>query len=114
MSTSPSQPIPPRRPILTFLRKARDNWLLRHQNTFSFWIHMIGIPLAFIGLVAMFVVEPWYWGLAALVAGYVLQYIGHLVEGNDMGEWVAVKRLFGLPYVAIAPRYRQSADRPTA
>jgi Protein of unknown function (DUF962) len=75
---------------------------------------MIGIPLAFIGLVAMFVVEPWYLGLAALVVGYVLQYIGHLVEGNDMGEWVAVKRLFGLPYVAVAPRYRRSADRPTA
>src|SRR5262245_36971884 len=117
MSTSPSQPPPvnpPRRPILDFLRKARDNWLARHQHPFSFWIHMIGIPMAVIGFFAMFFFEPWYWGLAGLVLGYVLQYIGHLVEGNDMGEWVAIKRLLGLPYVAIAPRYQRGPDRVDA
>ena len=32
---------------------------------------------------------------------------GHLVEGNDMGEWAGIKRLCGLPYVAISPRYSQ-------
>jgi len=34
-----------------------------------------------------------------------LQYIGHLAEGNDLGEWAAIKRLLGLPYVGIAPRW---------
>jgi hypothetical protein len=39
------------------------------------------------------------------VLGYLLQWIGHLAEGNDLGEWAAIKRLLGLPYVGIAPRW---------
>ena len=49
--------------------------------------------------------QPWYWGVGALVLGYLLQWIGHLAEGNDVGEWAAIKRLLGLPYVGIAPRW---------
>jgi hypothetical protein len=41
----------------------------------------------------------------AFVGGYVFQWVGHAVEGNDLGEWAALKRLLGLPYVAIAPQY---------
>ena len=55
--------------------------------------------------VAMLFFLPWYWGAAAFVLGYVLQYVGHLAEGNDLGEWAAIKRLLGLPYVGIAPRW---------
>jgi hypothetical protein len=65
---------------------------------------VIGIPLAVAGIALFFVLpwEKWYWSLAALVGGYVLQFFGHRVEGNDMGEWAGIKRLLGLPYVAIA------------
>lgn len=84
------------------LRRALRNWLERHQHPFNFWIHLVGIPLAFAGLVMFFTTE-WYWALAAFVGGYVLQYIGHCVEGNDLGEWAAVKRMLGMPYVSIAP-----------
>jgi len=38
------------------------------------------------------------------VVSYVLQGIGQAIEGNDMGEVVLIKKLFGKPYVAIAPR----------
>jgi len=41
------------------------------------------------------------------VAGYFLQWLGHRAEGNDVGEWAGIKRLLGLPYVAIAPRWQQ-------
>jgi hypothetical protein len=88
------------------LRKAIWNWLERHQHPFNRGIHCVGIPLAVAGVV-MFFTSPWYWALAALIVGYVLQLIGHLVEGNDMGEWAGVKRLLGLPYVAIAPQYEK-------
>lgn len=84
------------------IRRALRNWLDRHQHPFNFAIHLVGIPLAFAGL-AMFFYWPWPWALAALVGGYFLQFVGHLVEGNDMGEWAGIKRLLGLPYVAIAP-----------
>ncbi|HEY8504375.1 MAG TPA: Mpo1-like protein [Gemmataceae bacterium] len=99
------------RRVLGLADRARRNWLERHQNSFNFYIHLVGIPLAFAGLVLLLAAE-WYWGVTALVSGYLLQYIGHAAEGNDMGEIAAVKRLFGLPYVAVAPRYRRPDAPP--
>jgi hypothetical protein len=99
----------PQHPLRRFLHKAGRNWLERHRHPFNFAIHMFGIPIALAGLVFMFI-WPW-WGLAGLFVGYLLQYIGHAVEGNDVGEWAAIKRMFGLPYVGIAPQWQdQTAD----
>jgi hypothetical protein len=98
-----------RRPLRRILR----NWLQRHRHPFNFWIHLIGIPLAVAGVVLLFFV-PWYWGVAAFVLGYLLQYVGHLVEGNDVGEWAAIKRLIGLPYVSISPRWEHAEPTPAA
>ena len=92
------------RKLFGFAGRARRNWLERHQNAFNFWIHMVGIPLAVAGLPMLFVLD-WYWGLGAIVAGYLLQWIGHKVEGNDLGEFIPVKKLLGLPYIAIAPQF---------
>jgi hypothetical protein len=102
-----SYKFPLARKLLGLAARARSNWLLRHQNAFNFWIHMIGIPLAMAGLPLLFVL-PIYWGCGAIVLGYLLQWIGHLVEGNDVGELIPVKRLLGLPVVAIAPRYAKT------
>jgi hypothetical protein len=97
-------PRPSRRyPILKFLARALRNWRERHQHPFNFAIHLLGIPLAVSGLFLLFFV-PWYWGVSAFVLGYALQYAGHAVEGNDLGEWAAIKRMLGLPYVGIAPK----------
>lgn len=104
-SPDPAQPPPLRRRPL---RKILRNWRERHRHPFNFWIHMAGIPLAVAGVVLLFLTD-WYWGIGFLVLGYLLQFIGHQVEGNDVGEWAAVKRLLGLPYVGIAPP-RKSAD----
>jgi hypothetical protein len=91
-----------RRPLRRILR----NWRLRHQHPFNFGIHLLGIPLAVAGAGLFFVSGGWPWGLGGLGVGYLLQYIGHRVEGNDVGEWAAIKRLLGLPYVSIAPQYK--------
>ena len=103
----PAAPPPPRRrrPLLDFLRRRLEGWRLRHQLPFNFAIHLVGIPLAVVGVVLLFWPVPWYWGVGAIVVGYLLQWVGHLAEGNDLGEWAAVKRLLGLPYVGIAPRW---------
>jgi hypothetical protein len=94
----------PRRP----LRKALRNWLERHQHPFNFYIHLLGIPLAVAGVVLLVAWWPeWWWGVGGLVLGYFLQWLGHLVEGNDVGEWAGIKRLLGLPYVSISPRWQQ-------
>jgi hypothetical protein len=93
------------RKLLAFAGRARRNWLLRHQNAFNYWIHLVGIPLAVAGLPLLFF-ATWYYGVAAIVVGYLLQWMGHRVEGNDVGEFIPVKRLLGMPVVAIAPQYQ--------
>ena len=116
-----SEPTPSRQtflqraPIRKFLRRALSNWLERHQHPFNRGIHFLGIPLSLAGVVLFFTMpwERWYWGVGALAGGYLLQWIGHRVEGNDLGEWAAIKRMLGLPYVAIAPR-RQDEPPATA
>jgi uncharacterized membrane protein YGL010W len=103
MTTTPTPDPLRRRPLLRILR----NWRLRHQHPLNFWIHLVGIPLAVAGLVLLFVPGGLYSGIGGLVLGYLLQYVGHRVEGNDVGEWAAVKRLLGLPYVSISPRFQR-------
>lgn len=81
--------------------------MLRHQLAFNFWIHMIGIPVA-VASIPLLLLGEWTWAAGAFVVGYLLQWIGHKVEGNDLGEWAAIKRLLGLPYVGISPRWNPS------
>jgi len=89
------------------------NWLERHQSRVSFWLHVIGIPLTILAvLLGAVQLYHWRWDLwwrpALLLAiGYALQWVGHLYEGNDMGEVVLLKRLLGRPYVAVSPRYHK-------
>jgi hypothetical protein len=87
------------------------NWLERHQCPLSRRLHYVGIPLA-VAAVAVALAQLWLWRwdlwwrpAVLLVVGYLLQYIGHRVEGNDMGEVILVKRLLGKPYQAVSPRY---------
>jgi hypothetical protein len=110
MNTPPEPPrsFLERRPLRRALRRGFANWLERHQNPFNRGIHLLGIPLALLVAPILLLAMPWdewYWAGLAFVGGYVVQWIGHAVEGNDLGEWAAVKRLLGLPYVAIAPQY---------
>jgi len=80
-------------------------------------LHLIGIPMT-IAAAVLAIVQlargewPLWWRPAALlVVGYVLQWIGHRIEGNDMGEVILIKRRLGKPYVAVAPRRNVSAGR---
>src|SRR3954468_6150081 len=98
-----SDPATPKK--VGFLRRRLEGWMLRHQLPFSFWIHMIGIPMALIAAPLSLIWLEGYWAVGLFVLGYLLQWIGHLAEGNDLGEWAAIKRLLGLPYVGIAPRW---------
>jgi hypothetical protein len=96
------------RAVWRFTKKRWRRWRERHQLPFNFWLHMVGIPLAMTGVVLWFY-EDWTWGTAAFVTGYLLQFIGHWAEGNDVGELVPFKRLLGLPYVTVAPRWQAVA-----
>jgi hypothetical protein len=92
------------------------NWLERHQHPASLVLHGIGIPMTIAAVVLAGVQlaggrwDLWWRPAGLLAAGYLLQWIGHRIEGNDMGEAILVKRWLGRPYVAVAPR-RDDAQR---
>ncbi len=89
------------------------HWKLRHQHPLSLWLHVVGIPLtlAAVGLaVAQLIDGRWdlWWRPAALLAaGYVLQWVGHCMEGNTMGELILIFKWLGRPYTAISPKYEE-------
>jgi hypothetical protein len=87
-----------------------QRWLQRHPSRTSFVLHMLGIPPTFLG--ALFV--PIYLtllsfpvfllALGLFVGGYLLQFLGHFLEGTDPGEIIYFKRKLGLPYVEFPTR----------
>ncbi len=66
-------------------------WLERHQHPFSFYLHMIGIPMTLLAL-PLFVRHQWRRALGLFGSGYALQFLGHVVEGNPPGEVLALQR----------------------
>lgn len=80
------------------------NYLARHQHPGNLWLHIIGLPVTFVLPVILLIREQPGWALASFVAGYALQFLGHVIEGNDAGEMIVVKKLLGKPYVAVVPR----------
>ena len=73
-----------------FAGKSWDEWVEQyassHQNTFNRWCHTFGIPMIVLSLVlfvvAIFVAKVWMVALGLFVLGWILQFIGHAVEGK--------------------------------
>ena len=72
-----------------------SNWRKRHRNTTNFWLHMMGIPASFIAAPALLILGQCWLALALFLAGYALQLIGHLVEGNRSGEEALLRSILG-------------------
>lgn len=91
------------------------SWLERHQHPVSRGLHFLAIPLMPVAaVVAMTQLLEGAWSLwwrpvGLLAVSYAIQWVGHVVEGNDMGEMVLIKKWLGRPYVAVAPRYRRDS-----
>ncbi len=83
------------------MRKWLSGWRARHQHRLSLCLHAVGIPLA-IGAVLLAGWQLWQWRwdlwwrpVLLLATGYALQWIGHRIEGNQMGELAFLRRLLG-------------------
>ena len=93
------------------IRRFLTNYLPRHRNRTNQILHLIGVPLTFVGTpVAVGLTHSWIWPVACFVTGYALQFAGHAVEGNDAGEVVFVKKLLGKPCTEYAPQSRRSSS----
>ncbi|MBI4718006.1 MAG: DUF962 domain-containing protein [Planctomycetes bacterium] len=92
-----------------------SNWRERHQHPASLLLHALAIPMLPMAVVLIVVQladsawNLWWRPLGLIVVSYVMQWLGHRIEGNEMGEVVLIKKLLGKPYVAVAPRYAARA-----
>ena len=66
-------------------------WLERHQHPFSFYLHLVGIPMTLLAL-PLLLRHQWRGAFGLFGGGYALQFLGHLVEGNPPGEVLALQR----------------------
>lgn len=79
----------------SMIARAYRNWHSRHLNRTSFALHMVGIPACFVAAPILAIVQQWAAAAICFVGGYVLQFIGHAIEGNRSGEELLLRRLLG-------------------
>ena len=58
-----------------------EEYKSEHRHPLNRLSHSVGIPLIVVSL-PLFLFN-WRWALALFVAGWVLQFAGHLIEGNQ-------------------------------
>ena len=96
---------------VAMIRRFLCNYLRRHRNPINRGLHIVGVPLSFVVAPYMAVSgAAWYWHVGTFVTGYIFQFAGHAVEGNDAGEVVFVKRMLRLSYTEYAPESCSSSD----
>jgi uncharacterized membrane protein YGL010W len=67
-----------------------DDWVKRyersHQHPVNRICHLFGIPMILVSLLlgigSLAVGGLWQWALGLFIAGWVLQFVGHAVEGK--------------------------------
>lgn len=67
-----------------------DDWIAQHaqshRNRWNQLTHAIGIPLIVLSIglaiLSVFMTVLWAWALALFVLGWMLQFIGHAIEGK--------------------------------
>jgi hypothetical protein len=66
-----------------------------HAHPLNRALHVLGVPLAPWGGLVLLARGHTRYGLLAIVTGYSLQYLGHRIQGNQMGDWLLVKKVYG-------------------
>lgn len=58
-----------------------SNYKSKHQHPLNRLTHSIGIPMIVVSLPLF--LFAWRWALAMFVVGWILQFVGHAIEGNQ-------------------------------
>ena len=94
------------------MRRFWKNYRERHLHPGNQLFHLVGVPVTFILPIHFLVWSyPRDWALISFVVGYILQFIGHAIEGNDAGELILIKRAMGRPYEEFGPRHPSRANK---
>ena len=65
----------------------------RHKHPVNAVLHVFGVPAAFTGIYFLFQRKPAE-GAALIFVGYLLQYLGHKAQGNEVGEVTLIKNIY--------------------
>ena len=68
------------------------DYIERHKHPVNAILHILGVPLAFYGLYKLIVGDSF--GIILIVAGYILQWLGHKAQGNEVGEVTLIKNIW--------------------
>ena len=88
------------------------NYIERHQVLANQLLHLVGVPLTFVVSIILLTREQTGWAAGAFLGGYVLQFIGQAIEGNDAGELILIKKAIGRPYKEFRPGYVPKNGKP--
>src|SRR5437762_602541 len=75
-----------------------EDWLARHSRPVNFALHILGIPLTLMGVlfipiyVVLLSLPIFAFSLALFVIGYMIQFLGHALEGTEPGEIFYLRR----------------------
>ncbi|MDQ2977016.1 MAG: DUF962 domain-containing protein [Acidobacteriota bacterium] len=78
-----------------------DNYKAKHQHPVNKLTHSLGIPMIAVSIPLVFF--SWRWALGLFIIGWILQFVGHAVEGNRpaffknplyliVGPWWLIRR----------------------
>ena len=70
------------------------DYIGRHAHPLNASFHLIGVPAAFAGFFYLFTGKDVTKGAALIFIGYLLQYIGHQAQGNEVGEITLAKNIY--------------------
>ena len=77
-----------------------ENWLERHRHPVSLVLHIVGIPPTIVGVllipvyIVLLSIPVFLFALSCFIGGYALQFLGHTIDGTEVGEIVAIRRYF--------------------
>jgi len=78
--------------MICTVKQFLDRWLGRHATGPNRILHAVGIPATIVAVVALFG-HLWLWAAVCFVGGYLLQTIGHYLEGTAVGELLLLKKI---------------------
>lgn len=90
------------------LKRMWHNYLQRHRHPLNRGLHIVGVPVTFLGTPYALLVHNWWLAAGCFFGGYLLQFLGHRIEQNDPGEVILLKKLLNLPFTEFGPLGKES------
>jgi hypothetical protein len=84
------------------------DYMSRHRHPANVALHLVGVPLAPFGVVALLIAGEQATALVFFFVGYALQWVGHTIEGNEVGEAILIKYLARRASGAVRPAEKRA------